>query len=482
MATIFKRKKNDRNEPYTIQYRDHLGKRRTAKGFSDRALTEQLAAKLESEVRMRKTGLVDPELENAAANKAISLDAHFELFQANLADNSDDYTELIMSRLGRVRKAGKFEKLGDLTLDRVQATLWSMRKKQKWGPRTYNHYVQAVQTFCNWCVTTQRLIANPLLGLERLNNEVDVRRKRRALAPEEVVRLMAAARANRKRIEAYRGELRARLYLMAYLTGLRRRELASLTPRSFKLDAEPPTVKIEAACSKHRREDILPLHPELVQLLREWLPQLRPAEKLFPNLIRKKTAKMVRRDLQKAGIPYVNEDGVADFHAAGRHTYITELLRNGVSLVEAKELARHTDVNMTMRYTHIGLGDRSKAVANLKVPPAANETPSPEAEKGEGTDPSALQMRCIFCSARSHSETLADADGLEEKNKNPGLSQGYVASCHQEASVDKVEAPGIEPGSRARKRRHLRAYLVDFNGPNPSRSPLGSQPAGRLRG
>ena len=35
---------------------------------------------------------------------------------------------------------------------------------------------------------------------------------------------------------------------------------------------------VDAACSKHRREDVLPLHPDLVALLREWLPQLKPGD------------------------------------------------------------------------------------------------------------------------------------------------------------------------------------------------------------
>ena len=47
----------------------------------------------------------------------------------------------------------------------------------------------------------------------------------------------------------------------------------------------------------------------------------------------------------------------------GRHTHITELLRNGASLVEARELARHSDIRMPMRYTHIGLDDQARAVA-----------------------------------------------------------------------------------------------------------------------
>ena len=72
---------------------------------------------------------------------------------------------------------------------------------------------------------------------------------------------------------------------------------------------------------------------------------------------------MIKKDLEAAGIAYETVDGIADFHAAGRHTYITQLLRSGVSVPEAKELARHSDVNMTMRYTHIGIDDQAEALA-----------------------------------------------------------------------------------------------------------------------
>lgn len=74
---------------------------------------------------------------------------------------------------------------------------------------------------------------------------------------------------------------------------------------------------------------------------------------------------MVKKDLERVGIPYLTKEGVADFHAAGRHTYITELIRNGVSLPEAQKLARHSDIKMTMRYTHIGIEDQTKAIAKL---------------------------------------------------------------------------------------------------------------------
>ena len=63
----------------------------------------------------------------------------------------------------------------------------------------------------------------------------------------------------------------------------------------------------------------------------------------------KKLYRTIQLDLRDAGIPYQTEEGIADFHAAGRHTYITQLIRSGVSLPTAMELARHSDVKMTMR-------------------------------------------------------------------------------------------------------------------------------------
>ena len=76
----------------------------------------------------------------------------------------------------------------------------------------------------------------------------------------------------------------------------------------------------------------------------------------------------VKTDLGLAGIPYRTKDGFADFHASGRHTHITELLRNGATLPEAKELARHSSIHMTMKYAHIRMDDQAKALAALPAP------------------------------------------------------------------------------------------------------------------
>jgi integrase len=438
MASIYKRTKK-KNEPYTIQYFDHRGKRRTKIGFTDKGLTEELAGKLELEARMRSSGLIDPMLDRFAEQKLLPIDEHLEAFEASLSDNTGKHVKLTMTRVRRIAAGAAFEKLSDIDGEPVQVYLRALRKEEDLGHRTYNHYLQAMDAFCNWCVLTKRLIANPILGLERLNTAVDVRHPRRALSGDEVAKLVESARTSGVAIQRFNGEQRSRIYLMSYMTGLRKKELASVTPRSFDLEASPPTVTVEAACSKHRRKDVLPLHPELVSKLRVWLKGLKPTDKLFPKLDRRKTWLMVKKDLERVGIPYENEDGIADFHASGRHTYITQLLRNGATLPEAKELARHSDVNMTMKYTHIGLDDQAKAVANL---------PAPKREKADPAARSALHGRCIFGGAARLSVSSGGTEVSGPKRQNPRSRKGFDARCRPLSANGKVEAAGIEPECR----------------------------------
>jgi integrase len=442
MAAIFKRSKR-KNEPYVIQYRDHEGKRRTVQGFTERGLTEQLAGKLESEARQRRMGLIDTEQERLAEHRNSDLASLLDLFQASLASNTPKHVDLTMFRIRRIVTGCQFERLADISRESVATYLRQFVHDQGIGHRTFNHYAQAIDSFCNWCVETNRLGRNPLKGIERRNAEVDVRHPRRALTPEEVTRLVAVTRSSGKKVQNLSPELRARAYFFSYLTGLRKAELASLTPVSFQLDHEPPTVTLAAAFSKHRRKDVLPLHPELVTLLRYWLKGMKPGDPLFPLLARKKLSEMIQKDLKRAGIPYRTAEGIADFHAAGRHTYITQLLRTGASLPEAKELARHTDVKMTMRYTHIGIDDQARAVANLPMPQQSN---AKLAEKAKNID-RALQMRCISDDVGSHSPTSPGTRRDRKQSPNANDGKNLDTERRRLSPIVKAEGTGVEPAT-----------------------------------
>lgn len=118
MASIFKRAKR-RNEPYTIQYVDHMGKRRTVKGFTDKGLTEELAAKLESETRLRTTGLVDAEQARVAEARQAPLETHLASFERSLADNTPIYVTRTMNRIRVIVAGCRLQKLTDIDAERV---------------------------------------------------------------------------------------------------------------------------------------------------------------------------------------------------------------------------------------------------------------------------------------------------------------------------------------------------------------------------
>ncbi len=164
---------------------------------------------------------------------------------------------------------------------------------------------------------------------------------------------------------------------------MRAGELRSLTRASFDLDGDPPTVTVEAAYSKHRRQDVLPMRAELAESLRGLLATKAPAAPVFRMPARKTMAKAFQADLKAAGIVYRDENGlVADFHAL-RHTFITNLAAGGIHPKTAQSLARHSTITLTMgRYSHVLMGEQSAA---LEVLPDLSR-PARQAARATGTE------------------------------------------------------------------------------------------------
>ncbi len=445
MASVFKkgRDKGRKGASWYFSYDDENGVRRTRKGFTEKRATENLAREVEVKVRRLKEGLVDKEQAKRKVAAKAPIEEHLVAFEKSISRNSEKHVKLTMSRLRRLVTDAEIKAIEDIDAESIEAVLGDMLDADEIGHKTYNHYVQVAQQFCSFLVP-KRMLVNPLLEMDRLNTDVDIRHPRRALKPVEFQKLVASARKSSIYIQCYSGETRARIYTLSYMTGLRRKELASLTPSSFDLKATPPTVTVEAACSKHRKKDTLPLHPELVTMLKFWLKGLKRNEPLFPKLAKRRTWLMVKKDLERVEIPYKTDEGIADFHAAGRHTHITELLRNGATLVEARELARHSDVRMTMRYTHIGLEDQAKAVGKLPWSASTNDVDD-QTNQNAWQRPGSGSLHTEGHSASS-TDTETTLKAPDKQKENPGKNRGSGVSKQRLApsvtNIAKVEAAG----------------------------------------
>src|SRR5262249_33951400 len=151
------------------------------------------------------------------------------------------------------------------------------------------------------------------------------------------------------------------LYFLGANSGLRCAELASLTPESFKLDGDVPSVTVQAGYSKRRRQDTQPLPQEVATTLKPWLREKPAKQLLWPGRWVNHAAKIVRPALggaraawiKRAKTPevrakreassvlaYIDEEGrVFDFHSL-RHQYISSLAAVGVHPKIAQTLAR----------------------------------------------------------------------------------------------------------------------------------------------
>ena len=76
-------------------------------------------------------------------------------------------------------------------------------------------------------------------------------------------------------------------------------------------------------------------------------------------------------------LAYRNEKGeVADFHAF-RHRFVTELVKAGDTPKDAKELARHLTITLTMDcYSHVAMTDTAEALKKMPIPRLPRRSPA----------------------------------------------------------------------------------------------------------
>lgn len=253
------------------------------------------------------------------------------------------------SQLRRLVEHAGARRLAHLTPDGLSAYLQTL-KEQGRSNRTINQHRATAVAFANWCVKERRLELHALDRVPRLNEEVGRKRVRRAATEDELRRFLDAAPPERR----FR-------YAAALHTGLRRGELKAIERRDIDLDAGTLTVRAEV--SKSGRSHVLPLHQELLKELANRIAGLRPNDRVF---IPVPTIRTFKRDLERAGIPFRDENGrQLDFHAL-RATFATRLLRQGVPSAVARQLTRHASVRtLEKHYDRIGLADAVEAMRKL---------------------------------------------------------------------------------------------------------------------
>ena len=402
---------------WAIEFTNHKDSIKRLSGFSDKAQTAELGRKIERLVALKINGqTIDKStkkwfetLPTRISKKLESLELldsskltntkllieHIKEFENSLITKgtTEKQVKLVLGRLRRVVKSCQFLRWSDITSLKVQGYLHSLTTgEKKLSAQTTNFYLQSIKQFCNWMVREGKAETSPVLNLKSLNVRVDRRHDRRALTPEESLYLLKATKIGpvRKGLKwQITGVERSLLYQLALETGLRAGELRSLTPKSFNLKSTPATIKVKAAYSKRRREDILPLREDTTHLISKFIEGIPndqglfslPRQEAFIKRIYKPDLDFARKQWIKEAeqnskelklrqesefLLYKNHEGLyADFHAL-RHSFITNITRaTGTHFKTAQELARHSSPLLTARYAHSFDHEKLEAIDKL---------------------------------------------------------------------------------------------------------------------
>jgi integrase len=478
------------------RYRDENGVEKRVPLTTDKVAAQTKLNELVINAERRGAGVIDRFDEHRKRPMADHL-AEFER-HLNTKGNSPGQVKLVATRCRRIVAACRAAFTGDLSASRVQAYLADLREKENKSTQTSNHYLRAIKQFTRWLVKDRRAPDDPLAHMAMLNVSTDRRHDRRPFSEAELTAILQTANAA-PIVRRMKGTDRAMLYAVAGYTGLRASELASLTPESFDLNINPATVVVQAAYSKHRRQDVLPLHASLVALLRPWLHAKPEGQSVWPgNWAKGKEAgAMLKVDLERARTAWIEEvasdademkrrerssflaykDGegrYADFHAL-RHTFITNMVKSGVAPKAAQLLARHSTIDLTMNvYTSLTVHDQASALASLPpVPALCGPKPGADALRETGTDgpkkvptvvPRGAENGAVRLALEA-SEAAPDCTENADRNattrrlenaRNTDKNEVSRAGLHQTASDCKAEREGFEPSNDFRRYRFSR--------------------------
>ena len=458
------------------EYKDVDGVTRRTPLSTDKAAAQAMLNDIVRNVERRIAGLFDPFDEHQKRPLLDHLDDYNRYLRAK--GDSDQHVSQSVGRIRKLVAGCGFKMLPDIDASKIAIWLADQRTTRKrFSAQTSNFYLDAFKYFCTWLVTHERHPRNPVTSLKRLNVDTDRRHHRRALVDEEFLRLIEAAESGPV-VEGIAGQDRAMLYVLATWTGYRRRELASLRLRSVELDAGTPSIRLEAAYSKRRRQDTIPLHSYVVDRLKTWLngrPDNSDDSLLFklktPKGHFRKTAKMMQRDLKSARLrwieeadseterterkesdflQYLDENGLfADFHA-NRHTFISNLGRAGVPLAMAQKLARHSDPRLTSnRYTHLEMDDKAAAISTLPTPVKKSNNGVKDRCSAGGPESLVAGMvagaPAVSCHESSPTGITASPGASDPPKQKPLPEQGLDTECHELTVIVEVHPEGLEP-------------------------------------
>ena len=384
MAHVFRthsRKDGKAHPRWRFEFIDWQGRKRKGTGYTSKAETEKLALRVQAEHDEIRKGFRPPPKRSERPRAFDEASAEYLAWGEAQGGRGGRAWSERHARMRRVHLAWwkdelRLKMVFDLhgRLADVERALRGLKDAGKAGKTLANH-AESLSAFCDWCVERDYLREDPLKGLSPFDTTPLTRR--RAMTYEEIRLLLDRCVPWRRLV-----------YEVAFCTGLRANELAQLTV--VHLDARNRALRLDATWTKNRKEGSQPLPAELVEKLESESVGKRPADPLLR--VPSHPARDFDKDLKRAGVEKVTDEGKLDFHAC-RVAYTTFVVEAGATVKEAQTLLRHSTPQITMDIYARARNGRLSEVAEMVAKrilgdptPTSPQRPSKEADDDDVSD------------------------------------------------------------------------------------------------
>lgn len=365
------------SKKWKMDYVNEHGKRvRKSTGTTDKGSASQLLAAMEKRVTLYHAGVMDDSTSARSDYAKQSVQQWIDDYIASLAMGHAEGNRHVSDSRSKIEKfCAEMEIVSPSQLTEANLVAYTTRRreKEKLAARTLQSYIVAIKGFVGWCVRSGRMMADPLGNVTAPSPAKDRRYVRRALSHEEW-RLLRAAAINGPVLRCIPGEERVLLYELAIVTGLRAKEIRSLTRGSFVLDGTP-YVLLPAADTKNGKPCEQLLTPDLAERLRKHLKTKILAAPAFACGDVNRLAFVLRKDMEAARAAWLAEVNTVDerakrlasdfllaidhdkrridFHAL-RYTCGAWLSLAGIHPKAIQSVMRHSTIRLTMdTYGHL---------------------------------------------------------------------------------------------------------------------------------
>lgn len=248
-----------------------------------------------------------------------------------------------------------------ITAEHVLSYLEEYEKKRGWTGKTYNNQIGTMHTFFNYlALPIQGIIhVNPIKGAE---TKTTLAQKHAAYTWQQVQQIITLVR-KRKDI------LMEGLVLTSYYACVRaKEEMRHL--RAGNILFERDLIKLDAEGTKARREDYIPLDPELKRYFLEHQIDKLPADWFIFGHGGRPGPEMAYKNMYATRFrEYRDNLGIDARHTlyGFKHTRNIDLVRAGVSPYDLMVLNRHKNIDETMTYLRdLGLAINHAMLQNSK--------------------------------------------------------------------------------------------------------------------